>query len=56
VESYAWYELVVERDPLALKHRDELRQRMTPEQITDGTKRADELRAEIEARPNRGGK
>ena len=54
VEAYAWFELVVERDPLALKFRDELAQQMTPEKIASGTKRAEDLRAEIEARRNRG--
>ena len=56
VEAYAWFDLAARTVRDAPKVRDELANKMTPEQVAAGKKRAEELRAQIAAKLKGGGK
>ena len=50
VEAYSWLNLAAETEELAVKYRNTLVKKMSPQQVTDAEKRTKELRAEIEAK------
>lgn len=54
VEAYAWLNLAAEKEELAVKYRNTLMKKMSPQQVADAEKRTKELRAEIEANLKRG--
>ncbi len=56
VEAYAWFDLAARSVRDAPRIRDELGSKMSPEQLAAGKKRAEELRAQIEAKLKGGGK
>lgn len=55
-EAYAWFHLAASANGEAAKHRDYLATQMSPQQVADVKKRAEELRVQIEALLKSGGK
>ena len=55
-EAYAWFNLASKTDKEAAEVRDLLEKNMSPQQVADAQKRTKELRAQIEAKLESGGK
>ncbi len=55
-KMYAWYSLAAGSNKAAARFRDRLARMMSQGQLSDASKRTKELRAQIEAKLENGGK